>query len=88
MRRPWPCRTFHFGDVNAVVEGLRYGAGFVVFVRGGRSDRDTRLVPREPTGCEGLSEEDLRKLVGLPALHPRQLAVKTGLKPVTPDTTR
>ena len=33
-----PTKDFHFGDVNAVVDGLRYGAGFVVFVRGGRLD--------------------------------------------------
>jgi len=31
-----PERDFHFGDVNAVVDGLQYGAGFVLFVRGGR----------------------------------------------------
>ena len=29
---------FHFGDVNAALNGLQYGAGFVVFVRGGRLD--------------------------------------------------
>jgi hypothetical protein len=29
-------KDFHFGDVNAVVSGLKNGAGFVVFVRGGR----------------------------------------------------
>ena len=33
-----PERDFHFGDVNAVVDGLKYGAGFVLFVRGGRLD--------------------------------------------------
>lgn len=27
---------FHFGDVDADIEGMRYGAGFVVFVRKGR----------------------------------------------------
>jgi hypothetical protein len=27
---------FHFGDVNADLDGLQHGAGFVVFVRGGR----------------------------------------------------
>jgi hypothetical protein len=31
-------RDFHFGDVNADIEGLQYGAGFVVFVRSGRLD--------------------------------------------------
>ncbi len=31
-------QDFQFGDVNAVVDGLQYGAGFVVFVRGGRLD--------------------------------------------------
>lgn len=31
-------RNFHFGDVNAAVDGLQYGAGFVIFVRGGRLD--------------------------------------------------
>lgn len=29
-------QDFHFGDVNAAVDGLQYGAGFVVFVRSGR----------------------------------------------------
>jgi hypothetical protein len=29
---------FHFGDVQAAVDGLEYGAGFVLFVRGGRLD--------------------------------------------------
>lgn len=29
---------FHFGDVNARISGLNRGAGFVVFVRGGRLD--------------------------------------------------
>lgn len=29
---------FHFGDVNAVLDGLEYGAGFVLFVRDGRLD--------------------------------------------------
>ena len=29
---------FQFGDVNAKITGLKYGAGFVVFVRGGRLD--------------------------------------------------
>jgi hypothetical protein len=29
-------QDFHFGDVNATIEGLKHGAGFVVFVRGGR----------------------------------------------------
>lgn len=28
--------NFHFGDVDADIEGLRHGAGFVVFVREGR----------------------------------------------------
>ena len=27
---------FHLGDVNAEVEGLTHGAGFVLFIRGGR----------------------------------------------------
>jgi hypothetical protein len=31
-------QNFHFGDVNAIVEGLEHGAGFVIFVRGGRLD--------------------------------------------------
>lgn len=31
-------QEFHFGDVSAVIDGLRYGAGFVVFVRDGRLD--------------------------------------------------
>lgn len=31
-----PSQNFHFGDVNATVDGLQHGAGFVVFVRGGR----------------------------------------------------
>jgi hypothetical protein len=31
-------KDFRFGDVNAAVDGLQYGAGFVVFVRGGRLD--------------------------------------------------
>lgn len=29
-------QNFHFGDVNAAVDGLQHGAGFVVFVGGGR----------------------------------------------------
>ena len=29
---------FHFGDVNAKIGGLKHGAGFVIFVRGGRLD--------------------------------------------------
>jgi hypothetical protein len=29
---------FEFGDVNATVNGLKHGAGFVIFVRGGRLD--------------------------------------------------
>ena len=29
---------FHFGDVDAKIDGLKYGAGFVVFIRGGRLD--------------------------------------------------
>ncbi len=29
---------FQFGDVNAKISGLKHGAGFVVFVRGGRLD--------------------------------------------------
>jgi hypothetical protein len=29
---------FHFGDVDAKIDGLEYGAGFVIFVRGGRLD--------------------------------------------------
>lgn len=29
---------FQFGDVNAKINGLEHGAGFVVFVRGGRLD--------------------------------------------------
>lgn len=33
-----PKQNFHFGDVNATVDGLQHGAGFVVFVRGGRLD--------------------------------------------------
>lgn len=31
-------KDFRFGDVNAAVDGLQYGAGFVIFVRGGRLD--------------------------------------------------
>ncbi|MCL2726617.1 MAG: hypothetical protein FWD69_19530 [Polyangiaceae bacterium] len=31
-------KNFHFGDVTAAIDGLRYGAGFVVFVRNGRLD--------------------------------------------------
>jgi hypothetical protein len=31
-------KDFHFGDVTASVDGLQFGAGFVVFVRGGRLD--------------------------------------------------
>jgi hypothetical protein len=31
-------KDFHFGDVNATVDRLQYGAGFVIFVRGGRLD--------------------------------------------------
>jgi hypothetical protein len=27
---------FHFGDVEAEIEGMRHGAGFVIFVREGR----------------------------------------------------
>jgi len=27
---------FHFGDVNAAIAGLEYGAGFAVFIRDGR----------------------------------------------------
>jgi hypothetical protein len=30
--------SFQFGDVNAAIDGLQHGAGFVVFVRGGRLD--------------------------------------------------
>jgi hypothetical protein len=33
-----PYLDFHFGDVCANISGLKYGAGFVVFVRGGRLD--------------------------------------------------
>lgn len=33
-RLPSQC-NFHVGDVNALVEGLEYGAGFVLFVRDG-----------------------------------------------------
>lgn len=29
---------FQFGDVNAKIGGLKHGAGFVLFVRGGRLD--------------------------------------------------
>jgi hypothetical protein len=29
-------RDFHLGDVHAEIEGLAHGAGFVLFVRGGR----------------------------------------------------
>jgi len=29
---------FHFGDVTASIDGLQFGAGFVLFVRGGRLD--------------------------------------------------
>lgn len=29
---------FHFGDVSAEIEGLRYGAGFVLFVKQGLLD--------------------------------------------------
>ena len=28
--------NFHLGDVNASLDGLQYGAGFVLFVRNGR----------------------------------------------------
>lgn len=31
-------KDFHFGDVTASIDGLQFGAGFVVFVRGGRLD--------------------------------------------------
>jgi len=31
-------QDFHFGDVDAKIDGLKHGAGFVVFVRGGRLD--------------------------------------------------
>lgn len=31
-------KDFQFGDVNAFVDGLQYGAGFVLFIRGGRLD--------------------------------------------------
>lgn len=30
------CPDFHFGDVTATLEGLKNGAGFVVFIRDGR----------------------------------------------------
>lgn len=29
---------FRFGDVNAKISGLKHGAGFVIFIRGGRLD--------------------------------------------------
>lgn len=29
-------RSFHLGDVNAEIQGLQHGAGFVLFVRDGR----------------------------------------------------
>ncbi|MEX1107579.1 MAG: hypothetical protein WEC00_01590 [Dongiaceae bacterium] len=32
------CLDFQLGDVNAMIGGLKHGAGFVVFVRGGRLD--------------------------------------------------
>jgi len=31
-------KDFHFGDVVAKIEGLEYGAGFVIFIRNGRLD--------------------------------------------------
>jgi hypothetical protein len=31
-------QDFHFGDVNAVIDGLQRGAGFVIFVRNGHLD--------------------------------------------------
>ena len=31
-------KDFDFGDVDAVVNGLEHGAGFVIYVRGGRLD--------------------------------------------------
>lgn len=31
-------RDFHFGDVSATVDGLEHGAGFLIFIRGGRLD--------------------------------------------------
>jgi len=33
-----PTQNFHFGDVDAAIDGLQHGAGFVVFVRGGCLD--------------------------------------------------
>jgi hypothetical protein len=33
---PLATRDFAFGDVNASMDGLEYGAGFVLFVREGR----------------------------------------------------
>ena len=34
--QPLATADFHFGDVSATVEGLKNGAGFVLFIRNGR----------------------------------------------------
>lgn len=39
---------FHFGDVTASVDGLENGAGFVIFVRGGRLDSLEGYTYEEP----------------------------------------
>ena len=65
-------KDFHFGDVDAVVDGLRHGAGFVLFVRGGRLDvlegySYEEPWPKEISGFKLTYQREPRELwLGLP----------------------
>ena len=49
---------FQFGDVNARISGLKHGAGFVIFIRGGRLDTLEGCTYDEPWP-EALDDFDL-----------------------------
>lgn len=68
-------RDFHFGDVNALVDGLQNGAGFVLFVRRGRLDMLEGYSYEEPwpneiRGFELTYQREPREL-GLPVAPPK-----------------
>lgn len=53
--------SFQFGDVVADIPGLRYGIGFVVFVRGGRLDMLEGYTFGDERWPSGLSTYTLRR---------------------------
>ena len=64
---------FHFGDVEADIEGLRHGAGFVVFVRQGR------LASLEGYSYEEAWPHNIEKFHLSYQREPRHLSIPNGV---------